>query len=172
LTAPEPRAEARGSFRFPKQEVAMKRFAPFLLLLVVMTGCYHAVIDTGAAPGTTVIDKPWANSFIYGLVPPPVLETAAKCPGGVAKVVTEHSFLNEVVGIITFGIYTPMHITVTCAADKVSMGGGSEMLSPDPDLVIREDATPEQAAEIFQAAIDLSVQSDAPVFVKFAAAQP
>jgi Bor protein len=151
----------------------MKRIAPILLLIVVMTGCYHAVIDTGASPGTTVIDKPWANSFIYGLVPPPVMETAAKCPGGVAKVETEHSFLNEVVGLITFGIYTPMHIRVTCAAQGVSIiKGDPEVLVPEADLVIREDATPEQAAEIFQAAVDLSVQSDAPVFVKFAAAQP
>jgi hypothetical protein len=29
----------------------MKRIAPVLFLLIVMTGCYHAVIDTGAAPG-------------------------------------------------------------------------------------------------------------------------
>lgn len=28
---------------------------------------------------------------------------------------TQVSFLNQLVGALTFGIYTPMHITVTCA---------------------------------------------------------
>jgi hypothetical protein len=122
--------------------------------------------------GDTVIDMPWANSFIFGLVPPATVEAAAKCPGGVAMVETEHSFLNWLVGAITFGIYTPIHIKVTCAATAVSVNGEIEYLVPEADLVIREDATPEQAGEIFQAATEMALDSDEPVFVKFSAAQP
>jgi hypothetical protein len=33
----------------------------------------------------------------------------------VSKVETEHSFLNGLVQFVTLGIYTPMHLTVTCA---------------------------------------------------------
>jgi hypothetical protein len=131
-------------------------------------GCYHATIVTGADPGSTVIDKPWANCFVFGLVPPAIVETAAQCPGGVAKVETEHSFLNYVVGAITFGIYTPIHIKVTCAGQAVSSSGEVEYLLPEADLVIQEGATPEEAAEVLQAAVDLTVETKEPVFVKFA----
>jgi hypothetical protein len=98
----------------------MRRFASFtvLALVVASAGCYHAVIDTGLTPGKTVIDQPWAMSFVAGLVPPPVVMTASQCPSGVSKVVTEHSFLNALVGAITFEIITPMHINVTCAAGR------------------------------------------------------
>ena len=33
-----------------------------------------------------------------------------------SKVETEHSFLNGLVAFFTIQIYTPMHLTVTCAA--------------------------------------------------------
>ena len=48
-----------------------------------------------AAP--TTISNPWAHSFIYGLVPPAIVETQAKCPNGVAKVETQQSFPNGLV---------------------------------------------------------------------------
>lgn len=80
------------------------------------TACYHATINTGRPVSTDSISVPWANSFVYGLVPPPIVETAARCPNGVAKVETQHSFLNSLVGALTFGIYTPIRIDVTCAA--------------------------------------------------------
>lgn len=94
----------------------MRRSICVLASIAALTsGCYHAVIETGRPASATVIDKPWANSFIGGLVPPAPLETSASCPSGVAKVETQHSFLNMLVGAVTFGIYTPMQITVTCA---------------------------------------------------------
>ena len=86
------------------------------VLLAGTSGCYRAVIETARPAGTETIDIPWAHSFIYGIVPPNVVNSATQCPSGVARVVTEHSFLNGLVAAITWGIYTPMHITVTCAA--------------------------------------------------------
>jgi hypothetical protein len=86
-----------------------------VLLLVSFAACYHATIDTGLTPSPQTVEKPWASSFIEGLVPPSTVETQAKCPHGASKVETQHSFLNMVVGAITFGIYTPMDIKVTCA---------------------------------------------------------
>ena len=84
--------------------------------LVLLAGCYHATVETGVTPSTVVIDKSFASAWIYGLVPPSTGSTAEKCPNGVAKVETQHTFLNQLVGLLTLGIYTPMQIRVTCAA--------------------------------------------------------
>jgi hypothetical protein len=43
----------------------------------------------------------------------------AQCTQGVAKVETERSFLNGLVGAI-YDIYTPIHTTVTCASGPVA----------------------------------------------------
>ena len=43
-------------------------------------------------------------------MPPSTIETAQKCPNGVAKVETQQSFGNQLVGFLTLGIYTPMDI--------------------------------------------------------------
>ena len=87
-------------------------------LLVSTAACFHATIETGLAPSTTVIEQPFASGWIYGLVPPSTVETQSKCPRGVSKVETQHSFLNMLVSFITFDIYTPIDIKVTCAAGK------------------------------------------------------
>ncbi len=67
-------------------------------------------------PGTKVVNMPWSSSFIYGLVPPATVDAASQCSTGVAKVETQLSFLNYIASAVTFGIYTPMQITVTCAS--------------------------------------------------------
>jgi hypothetical protein len=79
---------------------------------------------TGATPSTEVIEQTFASGWIYGLVPPKTIETASKCPNGLAKVETEQSFVNGLVAVLTLGIYTPMHITVTCAAKGAALGEG------------------------------------------------
>jgi hypothetical protein len=94
----------------------MLRVAALVAGLVSVSGCYHATIETGLAASQDTIDIPWAHSFIYGLVPPQVVSAASRCTNGVATVVTEHSFLNGLAAAVTFGIYTPMHITVTCSS--------------------------------------------------------
>ena len=53
-----------------------------------------------------------------------LVETATKCPDGLAKVESQQTFLNGLVGILTFGIYTPMRITVTCAAKSAALDEG------------------------------------------------
>lgn len=87
-------------------------------LLVSTAACFHATVETGLAPSTTVIEQPFASGWIYGLVPPSTVSTQAKCPKGVSKVETQHSFVNMLVAFITLDIYTPMDIKVTCAAGK------------------------------------------------------
>ena len=89
-----------------------------LLSIGLVAGCYSATVETGATPSPVVVEKSFASSWIGGLVPPSTVETAAKCPAGVAKVETKLSFVNMLVGFITGGIYTPMDIKATCAQAK------------------------------------------------------
>ena len=109
----------------------MRRVLLLLTLVLLPTACYHATVTTGLRPSAMKIENKWANSFVYGLVPPPAVETMERCTSGVAQVDTQLSFLNQVVGFLTFGIYTPMEIVVTCAS------GGMEEL---PEARSREDA--------------------------------
>ena len=93
----------------------MKKIAIVGLMVMASTGCYHATIDTGAKPSTEVVEKKWASGWVYGLIPPKTVETTSKCKKGVAKVSTQLSFANQLVSILTSGIYTPMEIVATCA---------------------------------------------------------
>ncbi len=128
-------------------------------LILTLAACYHATIDTGLAPSTTVIEKPWAAGWIYGLVPPNTIETQAKCRS-VSKVETQHSFLNSLVGAITFGIYTPMSIKVTCA-----QGGRAAIPSGAQAIQVGVEATTQQVQDAWNRAATLALVSGVPVYV-------
>jgi hypothetical protein len=132
------------------------RRAAAVVVAFALTGCYHAVINTGRPESTDVISIKWANGFVYGLVPPPVVETAARCTNGVAKVETQHSFLNVLAHVVTFGLYTPMQIDVTCAARGTA--------SAESVIKVQPGRTVEQA---LSQALLLSAEKEAPVYVQF-----
>ena len=132
----------------------MRKLAALSLAAIVLTGCYHATINTGRTPSTQVVEKAWASGWIYGLVPPSTVETAQKCPNGVATVETQLSFANQLVNFLTAGIYSPMAIRITCA-----QSGGTASLP-------RIDAGGNNGAAI-QAAAQLSAQRETPVLVSF-----
>ena len=126
-----------------------------LLAVFVLAGCYHAVIETGRPAGSTVVTKPWAMSFLWGLVPPPVENVSQQCTNGVSKVETQHSFLNGLVAVRTFSLVTPMQIDVTCA------GAGGD----DNDLAtVRVDGNPREA---LKQAIELSIATGKAVYAAF-----
>lgn len=147
----------------------MKRTYLFLLLIAVLLiapGCYHAQVTTDKAPSSTVIDQPWAMSFVFGLVPPPVVETAQQCPNGLARVETRISFLNGLVAALSANIITPMHIRVTCAA------GASARVMPRPDvdfdgITIPRAATEDGISRAFNMAAMKAMQTNEPVAVRF-----
>ena len=121
-----------------------------------LTGCYHAVINTGRPESTDIITIKWANGFIYGLVPPPIVETASRCTNGVAKVETQHSFLNMLAQFVTFGLYTPMQIDVTCAARGTA--------SAESVIKVEQGRTVEQA---LGEAVALSAEKGEAIYVQF-----
>lgn len=138
----------------------MKLLRPVITLavLVAATGCYHATIDTGRAPSPTVVTKAFSPSFIYGLVPPPTLNVSQQCPSGVAKVETVHSFVEGLVAGITFGLFTPMTLKVTCAAPG---SGRDDAMFDARGLGAGAQAT------VMADAIDRARRSDAPVYIQF-----
>ena len=143
-----------------------KRFTVLASLLAVMAlaSCYHARIETGLTPSTRVIEKPFAASWIYGLVPPNVVKVARECPNGVAVVETKLSFVNQLVGWLTMGIYTPMHIKVTCASGR-RMGYLEEMR--DPQLSIPAGASDEEIVQVFEQAAKRAAETQQAVYVQF-----
>lgn len=88
---------------------------------VLLTGCFHQVVSTGMAPGTTVVAKPWTSTWIFGLVEAKPINVRQECPGGVALVASKMSFLNGLAAGLTFGIWTPQDVTITCAGGRASL---------------------------------------------------
>jgi Bor protein len=113
----------------------MKR-AALALLVLATAGCYHVTVDTGRTPSGETISVPWAHSFVAGLVPPETVETAARCPDGVARVETQHSFMNMLAAVLTASIYTPVTIDVACASSGAEEAGAAA----EPDEVIETTA--------------------------------
>ena len=136
----------------------MSRSAVAVIALAASVGCFHATIETGRPASSDIVAKPWANSWVYGLVPPATVSTAAQCPHGAARVETQQSFLNGLVGVLTFGIYTPMDIKVTCA----SAGTASA-----PDLRIPAGADDVDVVRLMTEAADRAVTLQRPVIVQF-----
>lgn len=133
--------------------------AALILALTALGACYHATIQTGLTPSAQVLDQSFASSWIYGLVPPKTVQTASRCPDGAAKVETEHSFVNQLVGFLTLGIYTPIHIRVTCA--QAGATNTNAMLT----IPVGTGNAAVRAA--FEGAADLAAAKEAAVLVRF-----
>jgi hypothetical protein len=114
----------RAAFSLPVHAMrrAFYHIATCLCLIAAslyVSACFHATIETGAAPASQVIEEHWAHGFLAGLIAPDVMASARQCPNGVSVVETEHSFLNILATVVTASLYTPMSIKVTCASGPV-----------------------------------------------------
>ncbi|MGK7312456.1 MAG: Bor family protein [Candidatus Longimicrobiales bacterium M2_2A_002] len=137
-----------------------------LTLVFVLAGCYHATIETDRTPSAKAVENAWAHSFLYGLVPPSTVNVASECSNGVARVETQLSFLNMVANAVTFGIYSPMHITVTCAVGSAMTEDTNETAA---DVIEVEGAGHEALDAALNAAAVRSWQRlGAPVDVRLA----
>ena len=132
-----------------------------LFSLFLLAGCYHATIDTGLAPGSKTVEM-WKHSWIYGLVPPSVVEAQSECENGVARVETQMSFVNGLVGALTFSIYTPMTVIVTCAKDMSAIDEGAETVV---SLPYGSDYA--QIMDAFGQAADMAMANEQPTYVQF-----
>lgn len=90
----------------------MKRFLSVLAisvtLSIMMSSCYSHkyVVGNGPQTGVNVTEK--NNFFLFGLVPGKVSEPQKMAGDAKDFEVTEvHTFVDGLLGTITFGIYTP-----------------------------------------------------------------
>lgn len=132
-----------------------------LALVATLAACHHQTIETGLSPGSTVIDMPWVATWVFGIVPAQEIDVRNQCPGGVAVVETERSFLNGLVGGITFGIFTPVHVRITCASGSASVPASMRQ------FVVPAGASAEQQAAVLTAAVQASMQRQQSVAVRF-----
>ena len=137
---------------------SLMRAVSLCCVTVLCAACFHATIVTGKPESQTVVEKQWASSFIFGLVPPDVMDVSKECPDGVAKVETQHSFLNALVALITAQIYTPMDLKVTCT------GSGGHASA---DYVVPENGTQAERQAVVNAAPKPAVASGKAVTVQF-----
>lgn len=72
---------------------------------------------------------------------------------------TKMSFVNGLVAGLTFSLYTPIHITVTCAAaSSASLPADSQFIT------VSESASEVELADAFNKAAEKSAESSAPVY--------
>ena len=92
--------------------------------------------------------------------------------GNVARVETQQTFLNGLVGALTLGIYTPQSATITCAAGRTgALDGGA----PDPRLdprghtvvAVADGASAADRRAALRSAAEESARTGQPVFVRF-----
>ena len=145
------------------QHGGVRRFAWLAvpaLALVVVSGCYRATIDTGLASSHRS-EKIWAHSYVYGLVPPAVVSAVNERDHGVARVETVHTFVNQLIAAVTFGVYTPMTITVTCAA----VSSAQQARDSSDALSVSELSGYDEIRDVFQQASHRAVESESPAYV-------
>lgn len=130
-------------------------------LAMLMSGCYHAQVTTGLEASSEVYQKKWATGFIAGLVPPDVVDATEHCSNGVAKVETRHSFLNMVAQAITFSLYSPMEITVTCASGMGAVNGDNEPIE------LAKSSSKEIQQKTYSEAVSVATQTQKPVYIEF-----
>ena len=96
----------------------MKRIV--LILAVALAGCWRVTIKDGTVSvGETPIeyDNKWHSGLIIGLAElSGPYDLSKVCPRGWAEIHTETSFVNGLVELLTFNIYTPQSVTIRCAA--------------------------------------------------------
>ncbi len=130
-----------------------------IALVLMMTGCYHAQITTGLEASNEVYKKAWATSFIAGLIPPDMIDATEHCSNGVAKVETRHSFLNLVAQAVTFSIFSPMEITVTCATSSAGISVGEKSLD------LAANSSDEIKQNTYSQAVEISAKTHQPVYI-------
>ncbi len=131
-----------------------------LFIVFVFSGCYHAQVTTDQEPSAQVYEETMAHGFLFGLVPPSIVRAQDECPNGVARVETKISFINGLLSSITFGIYTPMHITVTCASESAEI-----LTEQDKLYTINQDDTDEAISNMLSKATEESLKDNQPFYL-------
>src|SRR5204862_7926220 len=100
-------------------------------------------------------------AFIAGLIPARV-DASKYCEGRRwARVETQYSILNWVIGTITGGIFTPMDVRVTCAASGAMNTPSGERLQ------VGAAASDERKAEALALAMTLARETGKAIYLTY-----
>ncbi len=142
-----------------------KLVLPLLLIACLgLTGCYQAKVTTNRSDGGKVVKKKWAPSFIYGLVPAKI-DVSNQCPNGIASAERKFNFGNMLVSQITFGIFLPQTVKVTCAS-----GGAMSDAAPaqNPKFTLSKNASRQTIQSTLSTATMEAMLNQRPVEVEVA----
>lgn len=93
----------------------MKKLATALVIAATLTGC--ATQTANLRPATQTNDVVTSHKFfVSGIGQEKTIDAAAVCGGAdkVAKVQSKQEAKDVLLGVVTFGIYTPRTATVSC----------------------------------------------------------
>ncbi len=80
-------------------------------VLLFMNGRYNVTVETGR-PASGVVETQNVATWLTGLIP---AKPVSGCRGQIARVQTKVTFLGSVISMVTFGIYTPVLVKISCA---------------------------------------------------------
>ena len=134
--------------------------------LLAAPACYTHLYttDPAAATGAEVYKK-WQHHYLFGLISgDDPLNLKELCPSGALQVEDKHTFLNSLLGGLTFGIWHPTTVTVRCtdgSASTVEVGEDlARTIVNDPRfLELVADIYPERLPEA-RLALDRSADSN------------
>lgn len=141
----------------------MRRLTRTVLIFGVLsaTACFHQVVQTGRPAGSTVVDRQFVATWLWGIVPAQPIDVRQQCPSGVATIETEQSFMNGLVGLLTLGIYSPQHLRVTCAASSAQIPSGVR------EFVVPSGASESEFATVFEGAVREAIESATLTVLRF-----
>ncbi|WP_375749212.1 Bor family protein [Vibrio sp. HN007] len=95
----------------------MKKFLVLAALSIVVTGCAQQTFVMTPKESKPAVETSH-HFFIDGLAQEKEIDASAVCGGAenVAKVEVQKTFVDGLLGTITFGIYTPREARVYCKA--------------------------------------------------------
>ena len=96
---------------------------PLLLLFcVLLAGCYTVRIADPAAKAQprAYSHQAWAHSLFWGLIPLGRVNSNVCGDGGIRTIKTQIGGLGLIGYALTGGIWTPMHVKITCSAPRTT----------------------------------------------------
>ncbi|SHO55082.1 Bor family protein [Vibrio quintilis] len=93
-----------------------RKILPAILCAVLLGGCSAQTFLVNGSNGEVPTSQKSQHFFVYGIGQEQETNAAEVC-GGVDKVIkveAQQTFINGLLGVITFGIYTPRDAKVYC----------------------------------------------------------
>lgn len=95
----------------------------FDFFAVILTGCAKQSFDLDRGHASATIREEIHHFFLSGLGQKKIINAAEICGGAdrVYRTETQLTFMNGLLNVITFGIYTPQEATVYCSTQQSNL---------------------------------------------------